>query len=119
MGTVFAREKMRILLNKSQSRTGEKKHTGTQKYNMETISQLGSVIKLTVLFNLMPAITGLCSSVFLLEFVASNFCNGGIRKKKQFVFHSVHAAFLFSVTEKLKSFRSNMARCSAASKETS
>lgn len=82
MGTVFAREKMRILLNKSQSRTGEKKHTGTQKYNMETISQLGSVIKLTVLFNLMPAITGLCSSVFLLEFVASNFCNGGIRQKK-------------------------------------
>lgn len=48
---------------------------------METISQLGSVIKLTVLFNLMPAITGLCSSVFLLEFVAGNFCNGGIRKK--------------------------------------
>lgn len=81
MGTVFAREKMHILLNKSQSRTGEKKHTGTQEYNMETISQLGSVIKLTVLFNLMPAITRLCSSVFLLEFVASNFCNGGIRKK--------------------------------------
>lgn len=29
---------------------------------METISQLGSVIKLTVFFNLMPAITGVCFS---------------------------------------------------------
>lgn len=100
MGAVFAREKMRILLNKSQSRTGEKKHTGTQKYNMETISQLGSVIKLTVLFNLMPAITGLCSSVFLLEFVASNFCNGGIRKKKNSLYFTPYMLLFSSLLQK-------------------
>lgn len=46
---------------------------------METISRLGTVIKLTVLFNLMPAITGLCSSAsFPLEFLASNYSDGGI-----------------------------------------
>lgn len=67
MATVFAREKMHILPDKSRRR--RKQHTGTQKYNMETISQPGSVIKLTVLFNLMPAITELQYAQFFFFFL--------------------------------------------------
>lgn len=69
MGTVFAREKMHILPDKSQSRMGENAAHRNIEFNMETISQLGSVIKLTVLFNLMPPITALCSFSLPLFFL--------------------------------------------------
>ncbi len=57
---------------------------------METIFQLGSVIKLTVFFNLMPAITGLCSTVFSLEFPASDYSDGGIKK----MYYTLYMLFL-------------------------
>lgn len=55
---------------------------------METISQLGSVIELTVFFNLMPAITGLCSSVFFPQVTILMDAS-----EKQFGLHSLHAGF--------------------------
>lgn len=81
MVTVFAREKMHILPDKSQSRTEEKHYAETQKYNMETISLLGSMIKLTVFVsfngsNYWPML--FCFSP--LECLASNYSDGGIRK---------------------------------------
>ena len=98
MGTVFAREKMHILPDKSQGRTGENAAHRNIEFNMETISQLGSVIKLTVLFNLMPPITALCSSFLLSLFLsflfvargfrASDSSDGGIRKTVYYTPHT-------------------------------
>lgn len=67
---------------------------------METIPQPGSVIKLTVLFNLMPSITELYASAFYLIFI---FWARGVfflpvtflmeGSKRLFVLHSACFAF--------------------------